>query len=37
MLVFGYGPMIKLVSINTDVNFWFQDRKTLGKLPILTK
>ena len=36
-LAFGYGPMIKLVSINTDVNFWFQDRKTLGKLPIFSK
>lgn len=28
-LVFGYGPMLKLVSINTDVNFWFEDRKTI--------
>lgn len=37
MLAFGYGPMIKLVSLNTDVNFWFQDRKNLGKLSILSK
>lgn len=36
-LAFGYGPMIKLVSINTDVNFWFQDRKIVGKTPIFDK
>ncbi len=36
-LAFGYGPMIKLVSINTEVNYWFQDRKVMGKLPILCK
>ena len=36
-LVFGYGPMIKFVSFNTDVNFWFQDRKAIGKMPIYDK
>lgn len=34
-LAFGYGPMLKLVTINTnDSNYWFQDKKTLGRLSI---
>jgi hypothetical protein len=31
MLVFGYGAFIKLVSINTEANFWFEEKKTLGR------
>jgi phosphosulfolactate synthase (CoM biosynthesis protein A) len=34
LLVFGYGPLLKLVAINTDVNFWFEERKTFGRQTI---
>lgn len=36
-LVFGYGPMIKLVNINSSGSFWFSDKKIFGKSPIYFK
>lgn len=37
LIVFGYGPNIKLVSLNTELNFWFEDRKTLGKGTVISR